>query len=67
MFEQELNKYWKTVVDTIQDGVMIVDTKGTITSVNRAFKTITGHSKTEIIGKPWHFSSWLSHSSKEFV
>jgi len=27
MFEQKLNKYWKTVVDTIQDGVMIVDTK----------------------------------------
>jgi two-component system response regulator HydG len=52
MFEQELNKYWKTVVDTIQDGVMIVDTKGTITSVNWAFETITGHSKTEIIGKP---------------
>jgi len=52
MFEHELNKYWKTVVDTIQDGVMIVDTKGTITSVNRAFETITGHSKTEIIGKP---------------
>ncbi len=51
MFEQELNKYWKTVVDTIQDGVMIVDTKGTITSVNRAFETITGHSKAEIIGK----------------
>jgi two-component system response regulator HydG len=52
MFEQKLNKYWKTVVDTIQDGVMIVDTKGTITSVNRAFETITGHSRTEIIGKP---------------
>jgi len=52
MFEQELNKYWKTVVHTIQDGVMIVDTEGTITSVNRAFETITGHSKTEIIGKP---------------
>ncbi len=52
MFEQKLNKYWKTVVDTIQDGVMIVDTKGTISSVNRAFETITGHSRTEIIGKP---------------
>ncbi|OEU61862.1 MAG: sigma-54-dependent Fis family transcriptional regulator [Desulfobacterales bacterium S5133MH16] len=52
MFEQELNKYWKTVVDTIQDGIMIVDTKGTIVSVNRAFETITGHSITEIIGKP---------------
>ncbi|MBW2642646.1 MAG: sigma 54-interacting transcriptional regulator [Deltaproteobacteria bacterium] len=52
MFEQELNKYWKTVVDTIQDGVMIVDTKGIITSVNRAFETITGHSRTDIVGKP---------------
>jgi two-component system response regulator HydG len=52
MFEQELNRYWKTVVHTIQDGVMIVDTEGKITSVNRAFETITGHSKTEIIGKP---------------
>jgi hypothetical protein len=27
MFEQKLNKYWRTVVDTIQDGIMIVDTK----------------------------------------
>jgi two-component system response regulator HydG len=52
MFEEELNKYWQTVVHTIQDGVMIVDTEGTITSVNRAFETITGHSRTEIIGKP---------------
>ncbi|RLB60338.1 MAG: sigma-54-dependent Fis family transcriptional regulator [Deltaproteobacteria bacterium] len=52
MFEQELNKYWKTVVDTIQDGVMIVNTEGNITSVNRAFEIITGHSRTEIIGKP---------------
>jgi len=40
------------VVDTIQDGVMIVDTEGNITSVNRAFETITGHSRTDIIGKP---------------
>ena len=52
MFEQELNKYWKTVVDTIQDGVMIVDTQGIISSVNRAFETITGHSRADIIGKP---------------
>ncbi|MGB9436373.1 MAG: PAS domain-containing protein [Desulfobacterales bacterium] len=36
MIEQELNRYWKTVVNTIQDGVMIVDTDGTIVSVNKA-------------------------------
>ncbi|MGD9278772.1 MAG: sigma 54-interacting transcriptional regulator [Desulfobacterales bacterium] len=52
MFKKDLNKYWKTVVDTIQDGVMIVNTEGKITSVNRAFETITGHSRTDIIGKP---------------
>jgi two-component system response regulator HydG len=51
MFEQELNQYWKTVVDTIQDGVMIVDTGGTIISANKAFEAITGYSQKEIIGK----------------
>ncbi len=52
MFEQELNRYWKTVVDTIQDGIMIVDRSGTIVSVNSALETITGYSKNEIVGQP---------------
>ncbi|MBW1895194.1 MAG: sigma 54-interacting transcriptional regulator [Deltaproteobacteria bacterium] len=52
MFEKELNRYWKTVVDTIQDGVMIVDTGGTIISVNKGFESITGYKKDEIVGKP---------------
>jgi len=40
------------VVDTIQDGVMIVDTSGTIVSVNRGFEQITGYPQGEILGKP---------------
>jgi len=51
MFEKELNNYWKTVVDTIQDGVMIVNTEGRIISVNRAFETITGYGREEVIGQ----------------
>jgi two-component system, NtrC family, response regulator HydG len=51
MFEKELNRYWKTVVDTIQDGVMIVDTDGIIISVNKGFETITGYTKDEVIGR----------------
>ncbi len=51
MFEQEVNTYWKTVVDTIQDGVMIVDTTGTIISVNHAFETITGYPRKELVGR----------------
>ena len=52
MLEQELNIYWKTVVNTIQDGVMIVDTDGTIVSANKALEKITGYSNAELIGKP---------------
>jgi two-component system response regulator HydG len=51
MIDQELNAYWKTVVDTIHDGIMIVDTGGTIVSVNTAFESITGYSRDEIIGR----------------
>ncbi|UCE51781.1 MAG: sigma 54-interacting transcriptional regulator [Desulfobacterales bacterium] len=52
MFEQELNQYWKTVVDTIQDGIMIVDSGGTIVSANKALERISGYTRNEMIGKP---------------
>ena len=51
MFEQELNEYWKTVVDTIQDGIMIVDKAGTIVSANKGLENITGYNQEDIIGK----------------
>ena len=51
MFEKELNNYWETVVNTIQDGVMIVNTEGRIISVNRAFENITGFQPEEAIGQ----------------
>ena len=52
MIGRELDGYWKTVVDTIRDGIMIVNTNGTIVSVNQAFEKITGYTRDEIIGKP---------------
>lgn len=51
MVGRELDGYWKTVVDTIRDGIMIVNTKGAIVSVNRAFEQITGYKRSEIIGE----------------
>jgi len=52
VFEQELNRYWKTVVDTIQDGILIVDPQGTIVSVNKALRDMTGYTASEMIGRP---------------
>lgn len=51
MIGSELEGYWKTVVNTIRDGIMIVNTSGAIVSVNAAFEKITGYSRDEIIGK----------------
>ena len=52
MLEQELNQYWKTVVDTIQEGVMIVAPGGIIVSANRAFLELTGYELNELVGQP---------------
>jgi PAS domain S-box-containing protein len=51
MFGRELDGYWETVVNTIRDGIMIVNTSGAIVSVNEAFNRITGYSREEVIGK----------------
>jgi PAS domain S-box-containing protein len=52
MLEQELNQFWKTVVDTIQEGVMIVAPGGIIVSANRAFLELTGYAMDELVGRP---------------
>lgn len=49
MIEQD--RYWKTVVNTIRDGLMIVDERGIIVSVNNALEKISGYSRVELIGK----------------
>ena len=48
---RELDGYWKTVVNTLRDGIMIVNTRGAIVSVNKAFEQITGYTREELIGR----------------
>lgn len=50
MYEYKFDAFWKTVADTIQEGLMIVDTQGRITGVNRALAEMTGYSRQELIG-----------------
>lgn len=50
MDAHELDRYWKTVVNTIRDGLMIVDERGVIVAINDALERITGYSRAELIG-----------------
>ncbi|MGD9365062.1 MAG: sigma 54-interacting transcriptional regulator [Desulfobacteraceae bacterium] len=47
----DLSKYWKTIVDTLQDGVLVVDPRGTIMAVNPAAEELTGYSSRELVGR----------------
>jgi len=51
LFDDEYSRYWQTVVQTMLDGLMIVDPDGTILSVNNALEQLTGYRQEELIGQ----------------
>ncbi|MFI0378158.1 MAG: diguanylate cyclase domain-containing protein, partial [Candidatus Thiodiazotropha sp.] len=56
-------RQWAKVIDSTNEGVMITDLDGNIINVNRAFTSITGYQRTEIIGQnPRLFQSGLHHA-----
>jgi len=52
MDEQELDRYLKGIINTMNDGLMVVRPDGTITMVNRAFEEMIGFCRDELIGQP---------------
>jgi PAS domain S-box-containing protein len=52
MNEQEINRYWKKIVNTMTEGLMLVGPDGIIVMVNNAFEHLTGYTADEIIGRP---------------
>ena len=50
--KSDLGEYWKAIVDTMMDGVMVVDTDGVIIAANKAMKDISGYNPEELSGKP---------------
>jgi len=50
MDRYELISYWQAVIETMMDGLMVVDTDGMIVSVNKATEVMTGYSREELIG-----------------
>ena len=47
----DLSAYWKTIVDTLHDGVMVVDPRGQIVAVNPAAEKLTGYASEELVGQ----------------
>ncbi len=50
MKEQDLNRYLREIINTMNDGVTIVAPDGTIMMVNRAMEGISGYSLNELVG-----------------
>lgn len=47
----DLSPYWKTIVDTLKEGLIVVNPEGTIVAVNPAAEALTGYSAAELIGR----------------
>lgn len=52
MTEQDIDLYLREVIDTMNDGLIIVRPNGTIMMVNDALLRMTGFSKKELLNKP---------------
>ena len=50
MDEQKINRHWKDIINTMNDGLMVVSPDGTILMVNEALEKIMGYSRDELIG-----------------
>ena len=51
MLEKIYGKYWQTVIDTMMEGLMLVEPDGKIVFVNPAFEQLTGYTKEEVEGQ----------------
>jgi two-component system, NtrC family, response regulator HydG len=47
----EIGKYWRDLIDVVQDGLLIIDDRGIIVSANRTAQLITGYSEAELAGQ----------------
>ena len=46
----DIGKHWKTIFETLQDGLMVIDVEGNILAANPAAERLTGYTADELIG-----------------
>jgi transcriptional regulator with PAS, ATPase and Fis domain len=47
----DVSRYWKTIVDTLHDGVIVVDPRGRVLAMNPSAERLTGYRSDELLGK----------------
>ncbi len=47
----DVAKHWKTIVDTLQDGLLVMGPDGTIIAANPAAEQLTGYNADELVGQ----------------
>ena len=47
----DIGSHWETIIETLQDGVLVIDLEGNIISANPAAERLTGYLSEELIGK----------------
>ena len=51
MQDPKIDRYWKEIINTMNDGLMVVSPDGTILMVNQALEKIVGYGREELIGR----------------
>jgi two-component system, NtrC family, response regulator HydG len=51
MDEQQINEHWREIINTMNDGLMLISPDGNILLVNRAMEQLTGYQRDELIGQ----------------
>lgn len=54
MLSTEKVEWWKAIVSSINDGILVIDHEGIVRLINPEYTRITGVREEEIIGKPLH-------------
>lgn len=52
MTPEEIQEYWPDIVDTMQDGLVLIGPDGNIKLINKSMANMTGYSREEIVGQP---------------
>ncbi|MCK8600256.1 sigma-54 interaction domain-containing protein [Desulfoferrobacter suflitae] len=50
MNEKSIHRYWKEILNTMNDGLAVIGPDGAILMVNQALERMTGYSREELIG-----------------